>query len=425
MTFQPPPAHGNSSFDYPARIYCCTTADLIGIGRIFESMSRKDDLQLIPEAAIKSRDDFPVQLGVQNDGEWERSQYYSGLTKTISEDVLEIKKVDLNKQISNLKNKTNPRIAVLNGFGSGIGDTLVGITAFSSAYKLLRKSVRPGIEIIYSPEQHTKLTSIFQHTTLIDQFHIAPVTLKKLLEYDAIFDTGGMAHRPDFYNMPVVDFLLTLFGLNPDLVQNKNKRNSLMQFRSDDNLKIRIREIRADNPGKKIILLHPKTSSIFKDIPDKYVIKILRKLQASGKYIIVMDETIPSTAGLPVIDLSRQAKSFAGLYSVISQVDGILTADTCIYHIADCFSIPTIAWFTMYDPDVWARYYPTVTGILLSKEKGSGFLNQKPKNTETNLGKLAKLWGETDIDQSLRLLENLMLNKSACDASARNHSTVS
>jgi|GEM_PF-6060251 len=410
MTFQPPPAHGNSPLDYPGRIYCCTTADLIGIGRIFESLSRKDDLQVIPEAKIKARSDFPVQLGIRNDGEWERNQYYSGLIKTISKDVLEIKNVDLNKQISRLKNKTSPRIAVLNGFGSGIGDTLIGITAFSSAYELIRKSVKPRIEIIYSPEQHAKLTSIFQHTTLIDQFHIAPITLKKLLGFDAVFDTGGMAHRPDFYNRPVVDFLLKFFGLNPDLVQKKNKRNNLVQFRPDDNLKKRIEEIRDDNPGKKIILLHPKTSSAFKDIPDKYVIKILQKLQASGKYIIVADEAIPATAGLAVIDLSRQAKSFSGLCSIISQVDGILTADTCVYHIADCFSIPTIAWFTMYDPDVWARYYPTVTGILLGKDKDSGFVNQKPKNTEVNLRKLAKLWEETDIDQSLRLLENLMLD---------------
>ena len=136
------------------------------------------------------------------------------------------------------------------------------------------------------------------------------------------------------------------------------------------------------------------------------------------------DETIPKTAGLPVIDLSRQARSFAGLCDVISQADGILTADTCVYHIADCFSIPTIAWFTTYDPDVWARYYPTVTGILLGKDKDSGFLNQKPENTEANLGKLVKLWEDTDIERSLRLLENLMQDKRTFDIPARNQSAM-
>ncbi len=408
ITFQPSPTRGGAPSDHPGRIYCCTTADLIGIGRIFESMSCKDNLQIIPETVIKSRSDFPVQLGIQNDGEWERNQYYSGLTKTIRKEVLEIKNVDLNKQLSNLKNKTSPRIAILNGFGSGIGDTLIGITAFSSAYELIRRSARPEIEIIYSPEQHTKLTSIFQHVALINKFQVTPITLKKLLKFDAVFDTGGLAHRPEFKTRPVVDFFLTVFGLNSDIVQNKNKRNNLIKFHPGDNIKQCMLKIRNGNPGRKIILLHPKTSSIFKNIPDKFVVEIIHKLQATEKYTIVTDETIPGAVNLPVIDLSKQAKSFSGLCDVISQVDGILTADTCIYHIADCFSIPTVAWFTTYDPDIWTRYYPTVSGVLLGQDKDSGFLNQTPENTDVNLRKLTKLWEDSDIEQSLSLLENLM-----------------
>ncbi len=409
MTFQPPPGCGNAPSDHPGRIYCCTTADLIGIGRIFESMSLKDNLRIIPEAEIKSRSNFPIQLGVGNDGEWDRNQYYSGLTKIINEEFLNIKNVDLNEQISSLKNKKNPRIAILNGFGSGIGDTLIGITAFSSVYNLLGKSNAPKIEIIYSPEQYSKLTSIFKYIKLVDKFHIAPITLKKLLEFDAIFDTGGLAHRPEFKNKPVVDFLLTIFGLNPDAIPNENKRNQLPQFHPDENTKKCIQQIRDDNPGREIILLHPKTSSAFKNIPDKYMVKIINALHSTGRYIVVTDETIAGSDNLPVIDLSRQAKSFSGLCNVISQVDGILTADTCVYHIADCFSIPTIAWFTMYDPDIWARYYPTVTGILLGKDDDSGFLNKNPDNNETNLKKLIKLWEETNIEQSLQLLKELML----------------
>ncbi|HED33205.1 MAG TPA: hypothetical protein ENJ08_03165 [Gammaproteobacteria bacterium] len=408
MTFQPPPARGTASPDHPGRIYCCTTADLIGIGRIFEAMSCKDNLQIIPEAKIKSRSDFPVQLGVKNDGEWERNQYYSGLTKIIGEDTLNIKNVNLNEQISGFKNKKNLRIAILNGFGSGIGDTLIGVTAFSRAYELIKESTSPKIEIIYSPEQYTKLTPIFQYVKFVDKFHIAPITLKKLLEFDAIFDTGGLAHRPEFKNKPVVDFLLTIFGLNPDEVQNADKRNKLIQFQPGDDLEKCFRKIRNDAPGKKIILLHPKTSSIFKNIPDKYVVEIIHKLHATGKYTIVSDERLPGTTDLPIIDLSMLAKSFRGLCGVVSQVDGILTADTCVYHIADCFSIPTIAWFTMYDPDIWARYYPTVRGILLGKDEDSGFLNKKPEHNDTNLGKLIKLWEETDIDQALSLLGNLV-----------------
>ncbi len=417
MTFQPPPSSGNALSDHPGRIYCCTTSDLIGLGRIFESMLCKDDLQVISETTIKSRSDFPVQLGVKNDGEWERNLYYSGLIKTINKKFINIEAVDIEEQISHLKNIKNPRIAVLNGFGSGFGDTLIGVTAFLSAFEKIIKIIKPKIEVIYSPRQHKVIAPILKYMIYIDEFHIAPMTLKKLLEFDAVFDTGGMAQRVGFSDKPIVDFFLASFGLNPDNIHENKKRNTLKYFQPSDNLKACIQNIRDNNPGKKIILLHPKTSSKFKNIPDSYIRNIIHKVGLTYKYIIITDEYISLPVSSSVIDLSKYATSFYGLCDVISQVDGILTADTCVYHIADCFDIPTIAWFTMYDPDVWAQYYPCVTGVLLGKK--SGFLNQKPENTEANLIKLNKLWEEVDFDKALLLLENSMKKKFTCNISER------
>ena len=407
LTFLPPPSSNKNSSNLDSRIYCCTAAELVIIGQALESISRKDDIIILSEKKITSRSDFPPILGISNQGEWERNIYYSGLSPSINNEFLKLKKVDLVEQISNL-DKKHARIAIINGVGTGIGDTLIGITALSIVNNVISEYLDPSFEIIYSPSQHKKLSPIFNNSNLVKEFHASPLTLKQLLSFDSIIDTGGMAHRPEFYEMPVIDYFLTIFGLDPELIENSIKRNKLKLDTIPEDLDEQLKKIRNNNPGKKLILLHPRTSSDLKNIPDKYVERIVSYLKACDKYVVLADEPIKTNNNSLITDISEYANSFANLSHLISQVDGILTADTCIYHIADCFNIPSVAWFTSYDPDIWTRYYPTVSGVLLDGAKELGFLNcYKFNQTDEHLMEIKNLWDNMDIKKSLSLLDNL------------------
>ena len=404
-TFQPPPPNKSSELLPLNRIYCCGAFEFVQIGRALALAGLRDVLQVIPEAQITSRNDFPKLLGVSNRGELERYLYVSGVVNTIDDKIITPEAANLGKQISDLRSK-RIRIAIFNGLGSGIGDTIMGLTALSKVRDLIAKVAEPSFEVIYSREPYSRLAQIYQHTTLVDKVHIAPLTLKQLIDFDAIFDTGGMANRQDFEKMAAVDFFLKYFGLNPIEIPDNEKRNTLIQLAPDNELKKSIQEIRNDNPDKKLILFHPKASTELRTIPDEYIEEIVQYLGGIKKYILVAVVPLPGK-DLPITNLSSQCRSFKDLCFVIGQMDGVFTVDTSIYHIADCFSIPTVVWFTSINPDLMARSYPTVKGILLDGAEQTKLRNKHFLGESDNLGDVEKLWGDLDLDKSVSELESL------------------
>jgi hypothetical protein len=405
VTLLSPPAGRDSKSTPLNRIYCCTSSEFIQIGRALELRGLKNLLQLIPESQIKSRSDFPKQLGVSNAGEWERTLYFSGILKTIDEHIVNPEEVDLGAQISSLHGK-RIRIAVFNGLGSGIGDTVVGLTALSQVHELIADVAKPIFEVIYSHEQYARLARIQQHTKLIDKVHTSPMTLKQLIGFDAIFDTGGMGHRRDFDEMPTTDFFLKSFGLKPERIPARQKRNKLIQLEPGSSLRQSIEKIRYDNPDKKLVLFHPKASTELRSVPEKHLEKIIQELGSMADSTLVAVVPVPGN-NLPLNNISSQCQSFKDLCFVISQMDGIITVDTSIYHIADCFSIPTVVWFTSINPDLRVRYYPAVSGILLDGARQSGLYNKHILREGDNLKEVEELWKNFDPGRSLTELEEL------------------
>ena len=404
-TLLPPPPGKSSESAPPNRVYCCGALEYVQIARALTQAGIKDPLQVIPETQITARNDFPRLLGVSNRGEMERYLYATGMVRTIDDRTLNPDPVNLGEQISDLRNK-RIRIAVFNGLGSGIGDTIMGLTALSKARDLIAKVAEPTFEVIYSREPYSRLAQIYRHTALVDKVHIAPMTLKQLLDFDAIFDTGGMANRQDFDKMATVDFFLKYFGLNPAEIPGNEKRNTLIQLAPDNELNKSIQEIRNDNPDKKLILFHPKASTELRTIPDKYIEGIVRYLVGIKEYIIVAVVPVPGK-DLPIINLSSQCTSFKDLCFTIGRMDGIITVDTSIYHIADCFSIPTVVWFTSINPELRLKSYPTVKGILLDGAEHEKFYAKHTLGESDSSNDVEKLWGNLDLDLSVRELENL------------------
>jgi len=66
------------------------------------------------------------------------------------------------------------------------------------------------------------------------------------------------------------------------------------------------------------------------------------------------------------VDLSGiSGRSFQHYCTVVKNASAIVSVDTSIYHIGDCFSVPTVVIFSTVMPELRARYYPYVAGIPL------------------------------------------------------------
>ena len=133
---------------------------------------------------------------------------------------------------------------------------------------------------------------------------------------------------------------------------------------------------------------------------------IVRYLSEIKEYVLVSVVPVPGQ-NLPIADISSQSKSFKDLCFIIGQMDGIFTVDTSIYHIAACFGIPTVVWFTSMNPDLRVRYYPTVKGILLDGAERTKFYGKHILREGDSFEDIEKLWGNLDLDKSVRELESL------------------
>ena len=111
------------------------------------------------------------------------------------------------------------------------------------------------------------------------------------------------------------------------------------------------------------------------------------------------------------LDVSQMSLCLDDFAGIISQVDGIITVDTCTYHLADAFNIPTVVLFSTIDPDLRSKYYPKVKAIMYESKDGKLFGKHKASREESQFAKeieyLSKLWDKINVDELLKELHSI------------------
>ncbi len=385
-------------------IYCDTVSDYVHLGRALTVNNMESLLTHLPESSIRSYPGFPRELGITNVGEYERNLHVSGLAKA-DDALLHQKKGDLKKQISKI-NKDKIHIAVINGLGAGIGDTVAGLTALHNACNHIAENHKHvTMDVIAGNQLYARLSNIYNGTDIIGRIRTLPITLYDLLQYDAFFDTGGLAHRRDFSRLPMVDFFLKVLGMDYRKVPAKFKRNHIG---IDGNINPALMESveRLREQGKILLLFHPTASTNLRSIPNREIPRIIDDLASTGRYQIISAVPIDYRHD-DLTDLSSQSRNLSDLIFIIRNMDGILTVDTCIYHIADCFDVPTIVWFTSIEPELRVKYYPYVKGVLLDGARELDLYSRHISKPGDNLEPVYRLWRGVDINKSLKDLDIL------------------
>lgn len=356
----------------PSKMYIHCGREQELIVKLLEEENRdREDIVLVNEAQLLSLDLTPPRLG-------RMSAKLITPTLTLYND-----KSPLLKQLQILKqknpNKATFRIAILNSYGSNLGDAMMGASAMRWVSQILKKYLG-GFNVdlyiglckdstaadIISYEDW--VANVFSFTPTVDEFSI----------YDAYFDFTGLLSLPRFNKMPIVDWFLWWFGLEPDEIPLEKKRNKV-NIR-EQSLEY-VRELLEPFKSKKVFLFNHESSTNLRSCPGYVAVKIIKKILEKHLSVHVVIAQELEFKHKRLLNLSQAINSVQRYIALVTEVDAVITVDTFAQHIADAASVATVALFSSIDP-MFYKYYPFSENITIPDAKklpawGKAKLNQE------------------------------------------------
>ncbi len=378
-------------------VYMTTREDFNDLKDIFQKVD-KDKYLVKPlnEENIRKNPNFPIELGILNEFEYERD----------NENFFELKATDIYKQLKNI-DKEEVSIAIIGGVGKSISQIISSCAALRILYKKLKeiyKNIKFDIFINASNNSYySRDKDIYKTQDYINNIFPLSINSKKLCEYDYFID-NSLNITNLLSELNNVDAWLYKFGINYKKIDELEKYNSLdiSNYKIQNDLKTKIEQARKKG---KLLLFHPYSANINKSIPQVIAIDLLKELLELEEYVIVTTLQIDSKLKHNnFIDLTNESKSINDFIYIISNMDKIITADTSTYHISDAFMIPTVTIFTDKNYAQKTKYYKYIKPIFI-KDKSKNFSNFIYENENLTLYKL-EAWKKLKVDKIIKLLDN-------------------
>jgi hypothetical protein len=255
------------------------------------------------------------------------------------------------------------RVAILNGFGITIGDSIIGLQALRVAQELgaipgrpllfRGPSVRPMVEAVYA------LAADFAETRPFPPGLVPERTLPPPWQPDhfaKLVDIRDFAFDPGFRGVAMTDYFLSHLGVVPERIDGARKRNSWLGSR--------IRTVVPLELPHDYVLVCPRTSIGLRDMPELIHDAILDWLLANSDAAVVTQARGPSYMVGRVVSVPSLV-SFAEMCGLVAGARLVVSTDTAMVHLADAFMIPCLAFFTTHDPQWRVRDYPLCTPVHL------------------------------------------------------------
>lgn len=242
-------------------------------------------------------------------------------------------------------------LAILNGFGRSLGDSLIGLQALRVAQTtanmpiplLVRRQYgRPLVDQLYTYAADFAEVRVMAD----DEADDAPAAFARVI------DLRDFAFDADFRGVAMIDFFLARLGLDPGDVPACDKRNAW--------LSLRITPRRPAGLPDSYVLVCPGSSMPLRDMPAEVHDAVLQKLLAQGRKVVT--QGISSIAGVITLASFDRIEDLCGL---VAGASAIVSTDTAMVHLADAFDVPCLAVFTTHRPHWRVRDYPGCTAIHL------------------------------------------------------------
>lgn len=271
-------------------------------------------------------------------------------------------------------------LAILNAMSSAIGDHLIGMQAFDYFQQRLRQELGEVSISLFQLNPFRVAPITRQWSNKYQHVYMMPNRLRKLMDHDLFIDLGTLLMRDTFSDRPMIDFFLEAFSINPKDVSDEAKR---IHFTADPDVSAKVARIlnTVRSSGRPILLFHRSATSPIRQMPKGRAREIIREIINLTDYFVVSAEGL-EYQNKRFIDLGHCSQSLDHFAAIISQVDAIITVDTSTYHLADAFSIPTVALFATIDPEFRTKYYPFVESIMLERKGGPVYGQHKLANDQ-------------------------------------------
>jgi hypothetical protein len=238
------------------------------------------------------------------------------------------------------------RVAIVNGFGRTLGDSIIGLQALYAARELgaLRREAvlfrLPGISPIMD-DLYTLAQSLAEIRTLPWDHATRAALFPGAAGFAEVIDIRDFAFDPLFRGVAMIDYFLRALGADPATVPPGLRRNTWLASRLPA------------TPRAQHVLVCPRTSGPMRDMPEPVHQRILAWLDCHRP------EPVLTQARLP------RATSLAELSALVGGARLVISADTAMVHLADAMAVPCLAFFTTHDPRWRVRDYPLCTPVHL------------------------------------------------------------
>lgn len=254
--------------------------------------------------------------------------------------------------------KQHFRLALVNGFGTNLGDTLIGMTAFRCVAEVLGQQLPSfSVDVLLGPDANPANADLISGAPWLDRVLFRGPTLQDFAQYDGYFDVTGLINLPQYDALPLVDWYAWWFGLDPQAIAPEHKRNrGSLRWQAWNS----VHELLRHTPGPKV-LFNPKASVALRSMPSEVACAFAQRLlELEGEMHLVVDQPL-HWQHERLLDLSAHIDSPEKIKALIAQVDGVVTVDTFGQHWADVCQTPCVTLLSVIEPTSYP-YYPLGSG---------------------------------------------------------------
>ena len=247
------------------------------------------------------------------------------------------------------------RVAILNGFGMTLGDSIIGLTALVAALSAGTFRGRRPLLVRKPLFGRRLLHALYATAASFADLTWFPYRARALPPFEIRIDMREFAFDPEFHAVSMIDFFLRRLGADPGSIAPPAKRNTWLAKALSPR--------RPAGLPRHYVLVAPRAAIALRSMPPDFHARILADLLLLQEFPVITQGR-PSEAH-PRLLYHPACRSLAELAGLVAGASLVVSTDTAIVHLADAWSVPTLAFFVTHDPQWRTRDYPFCTAVHL------------------------------------------------------------
>lgn len=261
------------------------------------------------------------------------------------------------------------KLALINGFGTMVGDNLIGVSALNEALAIYKSESSANVQayayLAWNAVDGTYET--LSNSGLFESVQFGSATLGELKEFDAYWDFSSLLLMDGYNSENFFDFYLNHLGIDPSRVPPTKKNPTIPMVPSDlGNLS----KLFANKESQPVIFLQAKASTVARSIPKLTAQKLLNTLLRRTNATVIYSQEDDIAVECDHIGRAKNLWDITNgdlnkYLFIVSQASLVIAVDTLALHIAMGKNLPGIGLFVLSSPGARLKYSETIEGFLI------------------------------------------------------------